>query len=196
MVATQQETLRGKLPQEGSSLHDRNLLAGYSICGIVGLLAFVAPDFATRQLVFCLAKWKSLQIKRARLNDLKLFALVTRLHARKRDRYIFVIMSSQIVAAIAIVNVGIASLVCGLLESTDILTKLIHLNIRFAESVIIAFVKLMISVAVFALVVSFSIRLFQRQRSIQRKLVNYEQYRRDVIHRWGKEEVSRVEAEL
>jgi small basic protein len=93
-------------------------------------------------------------------------------------------------------QVSIASLVYGLLESTDILTKLIHLNIRFAESVIIAFVKLMISVAVFALVVSFSIRLFQRQRSIQRKLVNYEQYRRDVIHRWGKEEVSRVEAEL
>jgi hypothetical protein len=43
---------------------------------------------------------------------------------------------------------------------------------------------------------SFSIRFFKRLRSIQRKLSSYEEYRRDVIHRWGKEEVSRIEAEL
>jgi hypothetical protein len=67
-----------------------------TLCGFVGFTVFIAPDFATRSWVFCLAKWKSLQLKRARLNELNLFALITRLHAAKRDRYIFLIMSSQL----------------------------------------------------------------------------------------------------
>ena len=167
-----------------------------ALCGIVGFIAFIAPDFATRQCVFCLAKWKSLQLERARLNQLKLFRLVARLHAGKRDRYIFVIMSSQIALAIAIVSMGLAGIVFSLLKSTNILERLIHLNIRFAETVIIAYLNLIVSVGVFALVVGFSICLFKRLRSIQRKLANYGEYRRDVIHRWGREEVSKVEAEM
>jgi hypothetical protein len=163
--------------------------------GIVGFIAFIAPDFATRQLVFCLAKWKALQFKRAKLNELKLFALISRLHAGKRDRHIFLTMSSQIVAVIAIVSEGIAALVFVSLESTDAVKKLISLNIR-SQSIIVAFVELILSFTRFALLFSFSIRFFKRLLSIQRKLSNYEEYRRDVIHRWGKEEVLRIEADL
>ena len=31
---------------------------------------------------------------------------------------------------------------------------------------------------------------------LESPLSNYEEYRRDIIHRWGKEEVSKIEAEL
>jgi hypothetical protein len=163
--------------------------------GIVGFIAFIAPDFATRQLVFFLAKWKSLQFERAKLNELKLFALISRLHAGKRDRYIFLRMGSQIAAAVAIFSAGIAALVFVLLESTDALKKLTPVDIRF-QSLIVAFVELMLSIGTFVLLFSFSVRFFKQLLSIQRKLVNYEEYRRDVIHRWGKEEVSSIEAEL
>ncbi len=167
-----------------------------TLCGIVGFIAFIAPDFATRQWVFCLAKWQTLRFKRARLNELKLFTLVTRLHAGKRDRYIFLTMSSQIVAVNAIVSAGIAAVVFVSLESTAILKKVIHPNIGFVESVIVAFTELIVSFGLFALLFGCSIRLFRRLLSIQRKLSNYEEYRRDVIHRWGKEEVLKIEAEL
>ena len=167
-----------------------------TLCGIVGFIAFIAPDFATRQWVFCLAKWKTLQFKRARLNELKLFTLVTRLHAGKRDIYIFLTMSSQIVAVNAIVSAGIAAVVFVSLESTAILKTVIHLNIRFAESVIVAFMELIVSFGLFAVLFGCCIRLFRRLWSIRRKLSNYEEYRKDVIHRWGKEEVLKIEAEL
>ena len=146
--------------------------------------------------VYFLAKCKSLQFERAKLNELKLFALVRRLHAGKRDRYIFLTMSSQIVAVIAIFSAGIAVIVFISLESTGTLKRLIPINIRFAESVIVAFVELIVSVGVFAFLFAFSVGLFKRILSIQRKLSNYEEYRRDMIRRWGKEEVSKIEAEL
>jgi len=76
------------------------------------------------------------------------------------------------------------------------LEKLIPINIRFAESVLVAFVELIVSLGVFAFLFAFSVGLFKRILSIQRKLTNYEEYRRDMIHRWGKEEVSKIEAEL
>jgi hypothetical protein len=57
-------------------------------------------------------------------------------------------------------------------------------------------VELIVSVGVFAFVFASSVGLFKRILSIQRKLSNYEEYRRDIIHRWGKEEVSKIEAEL
>ena len=164
--------------------------------GIVGFIAFTASDFATHQVVYFLARWKSLQFERAKLNELKLFALVSRLHAGKRDRYIFLTMSSQVVAVIAIFSVGIAVMVFVSLESTGILTKLISIKIGFAESVLVAFVELIVSVGVFAFLFASSVGLFKRILSIQRKLSNYEEYRRDIIHRWGKEEVSKIEAEL
>jgi hypothetical protein len=164
-----------------------------TLCGFVGFTVFIAPDFATRSWVFCLAKWKSLQLKRARLNELNLFALITRLHAAKRDRYIFLIMSSQLAAAVAILGAGIAAAVFGFLESTDILKNLISFNIRFAERIIAAFLELIVSFGLFALFASLSIRLVKRISSIQRKLSNYEEYRRDVIHRWGREEVFKIE---
>jgi hypothetical protein len=69
--------------------------------GTVGFIAFIAPDLATHQVAYFLANWKALQFERAKLNELKLFALVSRLHAGKRDRYFFLTMSSQIVAVIA-----------------------------------------------------------------------------------------------
>ena len=163
--------------------------------GIVGFFVFIAPGFATRQLVLCLAKWQSLQLQRAKLQQLKLFMLITRLHAGKRDRYIFLTMSLRIVAGIAIISVGIGVIVFVLLESTDALKRLIPLNIRFAQSLIVAFVELILSFAAFALLFTFCMRFFKRLMSIQRKLSNYEEYRRDVIHRWGKEEVSRIETE-
>jgi hypothetical protein len=43
---------------------------------------------------------------------------------------------------------------------------------------------------------SLSIFLCKRLLSIKRKLSNYEEYRRDVIHRWGKEKVSKIETQL
>ncbi len=164
--------------------------------GIVGFIAFIASDFATHQVLYFLAKWKSLKFERAKLNELKLFALVSRLHSGKRDRYIFLTMSSQIVAVIAIFSAGIAVIVFVSLESTGTLKKLIPINIRFAESVMVAFVELIVSLGVFAFLFAFSVGLFKRILSIQRKLSNYEEYRRDMIHRWGKEEVSKIEAEL
>ena len=163
---------------------------------IVGFIASIAPDLATHQVVYFLAKWKASQFERAKLNELKLFALVRRLHAGKRDRYIFLTMSSQIVADIAIFSAGIAVIVFISLESTGTLKRLIPINIRFAESVIVAFVELIVSVGVFAFLFAFSVGLFKRILSIQRKLSNYEEYRRDMIRRWGKEEVSKIEAEL
>jgi hypothetical protein len=163
--------------------------------GIFGFVAFIAPDLATHQVVYFLAKWKALQRERAKLNELKLFALVSRLHAGKRDRYIFLTMSSQIVAVIAIVSAGISVIVFVLLESTGTLKK-IPIKISFAESVLIAFVELMVSFGVFVCLFALSVGLFKRILSIQRKLSNYEEYRRDIIHRWGKEEVSKIEAEL
>ena len=154
--------------------------------GIVGFIVFITSDFATHQVVYFLARWKSLQFERAKLNELKLFALVNRLHAGKRDRYIFLTMSSQIVAVIAIFSVGIAVMVFVSLESTGILTKLISIKIGFAESVMVAFVELILSVVVFAFLFAFSVGLFKRKLSIQRKLSNYEEYRRDMIRRLGK----------
>ncbi len=172
------------------------LWVAITLGGIVGFIAFIAPDLATHQVVYFLAKWKASQFERAKLNELKLFALVSRLRAGKRDRYIFFMMSSQIVAVIAIFSVGIAVMVFVSLESTGILTKLISIKIDFAESVLVAFVELIVSVGVFAFLFAFSVGLFKRILSIQRKLSNYEEYRRDIIHRWGKEEVSKIEAEL
>jgi hypothetical protein len=98
--------------------------------GTVGFVAFIAPDLATNQVVYFVAKWKALQCERAKLNELKLFALVSRLHAGKRDRYIFLTMSSQIVAVIAIFSAGISVIVFVLLESTGTLKKLIPIKIR------------------------------------------------------------------
>jgi hypothetical protein len=135
--------------------------------GIVGFIAFIASDFATHQVVYFLAQWKSLQFERAKLNELKLFALVSRLRAGKRDRYIFLMMSSQIVAVIAIFSAGIAVIVFVSLESTGTLKRLIPINIRFAESVMVAFVELIVSLGVFAFLFAFSVGLFKRILSIQ-----------------------------
>jgi hypothetical protein len=167
-----------------------------TLCGIVGFIAFSAPDLATHQLLFCLAKWKSRRLARVKVKELNLFKLVTRLHARKRDRYIFVTMSSQIVATLAIVSAGIGVFAFVLLERADPLKRPFLLKIGFTEDMVVAFVKLIVSLGVFALLLSFSVHLFKRLLSIQRKLSNYEEYRRDIIHRWGRDEVSQIEAEL
>ena len=135
-------------------------------------------------------------VRASQAKRIELFALVNRLHAGKRDRYIFLTMSSQIVAVIAIFSAGIAVIVFISLESTGTLKRLIPINIRFAESVLVAFVELIVSVGVFAFLFASSVGLFKRILSIQRKLSNYEEYRRDIIHRWGKAEVSKIEAEL
>jgi hypothetical protein len=111
----------------------------------------------------------------------------------KSDSYtqtgIFLTMSSQIVAAIAIVGASIAAVFFFSLVNTDALNKLIPVNIRFAQSLIAAFIELILSIGTFALLFSLSILLCKRLLSIKRKLSNYEEYRRGVIHRWGKEEV-------
>jgi hypothetical protein len=60
----------------------------------------------------------------------------------------------------------------------------------------VAFVELIVSLGVFAFLFAFSVGPFKHILSIQRKLSNYEEYQRDIIHRWGKEEVSKIEAEL
>jgi hypothetical protein len=164
--------------------------------GMIGFVVFIAPDFATRQSVSFLAKWRSLRRERAKLKELRLFALISRIHTHRRDRYIFVTMSSQIVAAIAIVGAGIAAIFFVLLVNTGALNKLIPINIRFAQSLIAAFIELILSIGTFALLFSLSIFLCKRLLSIKRKLSNYEEYRRDVIHRWGKEEVSKIETQL
>jgi hypothetical protein len=65
-----------------------------------------------------------------------------------------------------------------------------------ANPEIVAFVELIVSLGVFASLFAFSVGLFKRILSIQRKLSHYKEYRRDIIHRWGKEEVSKIEAEL
>ena len=160
------------------------------LCGIVGFIVFVASDFATRTFVFFLLKWKSAQLARSKLRELSLFKLVTRLHARKRDRYIFLTMSSQIVAALAIVSAGIAAFIFVLLEHTDIAKRPFLLKSSF-PSVLVAFMELIVSVGVFTLLLSFSLHLLKRLLSIRRKLANYEEYRRDIIH-----EVAKIEAEL
>ena len=161
--------------------------------GMVGFVVFIAPDFATRQSVSFLAKWRSLRRERTKLKELRLFALISRIHAHRRDRYIFVTMSSQIVAAIAIMGAGIAAIFFVLLVNTGALKKLIPVNIRFAQSLIAAFIELILSIGTFALLFSFSILFSKRLLSIKRKLSNYKEYRKDVIHRWGKEEVSKID---
>ncbi len=161
--------------------------------GMVGFAVFIAPDFATRQSVSFLAKWRSLRRERTKLKELRLFALISRIHAHRRDRYIFVTMSSQIVAAIAIVGAGIAAIFFVLLVNTGALKKLIPVNIRFAQSLIAAFIELILSIGTFAILFSFSILFSKRLLSIKRKLSNYKEYRKDVIHRWGKEEVSKID---
>jgi hypothetical protein len=98
--------------------------------------------------------------------------------------------------AIALVSAGIAALVFSFLESTGMLKTLTPLNIGFAKSVIVAFVELIVSFGVLGLFLSISVRLFRRLISVRRKLANYEEYRRDMIHRWGKEAVSKIEADL
>src|SRR6266568_3254991 len=122
-------------------------------------------------------------VRASQVNELKLFALVSRLHAGKRDRYIFLTMSSQIVAVIAMFSAGIAVIVFVSLESTGILKRLIPINIRFAESVIVAFVELIVSLGVFAVLFAVSVSIFKSILSIQRKISNNEEYRRDIIHR-------------
>jgi hypothetical protein len=164
--------------------------------GMVGFVVFIAPDFATRQSVSFLTKWRSLRRERAKLKELRLFALISRIHTHRRDRYIFVTMSSQIVAAVAIVGAGIAAIFFVLLVNTGALKKLIPVNIPFAQSLIAAFIELILSIGTFAFLFSLSILLCKRLLSIKRKLSNYEEYRRDVIHRWGKEEVSKIEMQL
>jgi hypothetical protein len=164
------------------------------LCGIVGFIVFVAPDFATRISVAGLIKWKSAQFASGKLKELRLFKLITRLHARKRDRYIFVTMSSQIAAALVIVSAGIAVFAFLLLERVDTL-KRPFVKTSFLN-VLAAFMELIVSVGVFAVLLSFSLHLLKRLLSIRRKLANYEEYRRDIIHRWGKEEVAKIEAEL
>ena len=54
-----------------------------ALCGIVGFVAFIAPEFATQQSVFLFAKWAALRTEQAKQRDLQLFALVSRLHAGK-----------------------------------------------------------------------------------------------------------------
>jgi hypothetical protein len=164
--------------------------------GMVGFIIFIAPDFATRQSVSFLAKWRLLRRERAKLKELRLFALISRIHTYRRDRYIFLTMSSQIVAAIAIMGAGIAAVFFVSLVNTGALNKLIPVNIRFAQSLIAAFIELILSIGTFALLFSLSMFLCKRLLSIKRKLSNYEEYRRDVIHRWGKEEVSKIETQL
>src|SRR5215510_11977936 len=114
-----------------------------ALCGIVGFIVFVAPDFATRISVFCLIKWKSAQLAQNKLRDLRLFKLVTRLHVHKRDRYIFVTMCSQIAAAMVIVSAGIAVLAYVLLERVDIF-KRAFLKSSFLN-VLLAFMELIVS---------------------------------------------------
>jgi hypothetical protein len=167
-----------------------------TLSGIVGFIVFIAPHFVTDKLISFLERWRLLQNERIKLNELKLFALVTRLHTGKRDRYIFFTISSQIVGIVAILGAAVAVLGFLLLEGNEGLKKLIPFNIGIAGSVVVAFVEVILFLGVFAFFLTTSVRLFRRLVLIKTKLSNYEAYRKQVTKCWGKEEVSKIEAEL
>jgi hypothetical protein len=97
-------------------------------------------------------------------------------------------MTLQIASATAIVSVGIAMLV---------FVSLPKLCSKVAVSAVtVGFIDVIIGLGLFALLCAPSLRLFRRVSSIERKLSKYNEYRRDVIHRWGKEAVLNVEADL
>ena len=105
-------------------------------------------------------------------------------------------MNLQIAVAVAMGGAVFAAVLFTLLDSTEAIKRLFSFKNRFAETVIFAFIPLSLSFGVFALVLVLAVRLFKRLFSVRKKLSNYEQYRRDIIHRWGKDEVARDEAKL
>jgi hypothetical protein len=164
--------------------------------GILGFTTFVAPGFVTRQVAFFLTKLNAVKLERVKRKDLKLFALITRLHAGKRDRFIFKRMVLQIAASISIAGASAAFVLFIAFETTGIIRKLLSLDTGAVKSVLVAFIQLSVSFGVFTLAFGFSVRLLRQLLSIQRKLSNYEEYRRDIIHRWGKDEVANIETEF
>jgi hypothetical protein len=150
--------------------------------GVVGFIAFLASEFATDKLMSFLERWKLLQNERTKRNELRLFALISRLHAGKRDRYIFFAVRSQIAVAVAIFGAIIA---------------VIPFNVGLAgPSVLMALMEVAISFVMLVLFLTTSVRLFQKLTFIKSKLFNYEGYRKQVTKRWGKTEASKVNAEL
>ena len=168
-------------------------LIAITLGGIVGFLAFLAPDFATDKLMSFLERWQRLQTERAKLNELKLFALVSRIHIGKRDKYIFFTMSLRIVGIVAIFGALLGFL---WLEGNEGLKKLIPFSIGPAGSVMVAFIALILSFGVFVFFLTTSVRLFRQLILIRTKLSNYEEYRKQLKKRWGPEEISKIEAQL
>ncbi len=166
------------------------------ISGIVGFTVFIASHFATDILVSFLERWKILQIERIKRNELKLFALVSQLHTRQKDRYIFFTTRSQIVGIIAIFGVIISIASFFLLDASIELKKLAPFTIGIGRSLIVAYGEVLVSLGVFVSFLVTSIRLFKRLILIRAKLSNYEEYRRQVTKRWGREELSKIEAQL
>src|SRR5213595_97074 len=76
--------------------------------GVVGFIAFLASEFVVDKLMSFLERWKLLQNERTNGDEFRLFALISRLHAGKRDRYIFFAVRSQIAVAVAIFGAIIA----------------------------------------------------------------------------------------
>ena len=167
-----------------------------TLSGIVGFVVFFASHFVTDKVTFLIERWKKLQTKRAELNELKLFTLVTRLHTGKRDRYIFFAMRIQIAGIIAIFGSCIAVLGFLLFEGTDGLRKLTPFNFGFAGPIIVAFVAVTLFLGVFILFLLTSVRLFRQLGLIKTTLSNYSEYRKQVTKRLGKEEVAKIEAQL
>jgi len=171
-------------------------LIAITLGGIVGFLAFLAPDFATGKLMSFLERWQRLQTERAKLNELKLFALVSRIHIGKRDKYIFFTMSLRIVGIVAIFGALLAIIGFLWLEGNEGLEKLIPFSIGPAGSVMVAFIALILSFGVFVFFLTTSVRLFRQLILIRTKLSNYEEYRKQLKKRWGPEEISKIEAQL
>ncbi len=109
------------------------------LSGIVGFTVFIASHFATDILVSFLERWKILQIERTKRNELKLFALVSQLHTRQKNRYIFFTTSSQIVGIIAIFGVIISIASFFLLDASIELKKLAPFTIGIGRSLIVAY---------------------------------------------------------
>ena len=166
------------------------------LSGIVGFTVFIASLFATDILVSFLERWKILQIEQTKRNELKLFALVSQLHTRQKDRYIFFTTRSQIVGIIAIFGVIISIASFFLLDASIELKKLAPFTIGIGRSLIVAYGEVLVSLGVFVSFLVTSIRLFKRLILIRAKLSNYEEYRRQVTKRWGREELSKIEAQL
>ncbi len=81
-----------------------------------------------------------------------------------------------------------------LLDASIELKKLAPFTIGIGRSLIVAYGEVLVPLGVFVSFLVTSIRLFKRLILIRAKLSNYEEYRRQVTKRWGREELSKIAA--